>query len=276
MTFIAANNNAECIRVETTDNILNVTMSTKGRNMVSPTLIREYRQVQRLVSANPGHAPDWLVARSDDPFAFNLGGDLEYFSKCIRSNDRQQLAAYAHSCIDVMMDNINGLNSNVVTVAIVDGDALGGGFELALTFDFLIATPRARFGLPEINFGLFPGMGAHALLVNKVGSSTAAKMINEGKTYSAKEMFDEGVVTHLASDNDAEQVLDKLIRTMTPRLDAYLSAKAAMKVVAPVDETKMRNVVEIWTDTAMRINTRNLRFMEKIVDRQDRKVAQKL
>ncbi len=64
----------------------------------------------------------------------------------------------------------------------MQGAALGGGFEALLSFDYIVAEQDATFGLPEILFGLFPGMGAHALLSRKLGSAQADRLIVSNRT----------------------------------------------------------------------------------------------
>ena len=101
-----------------------------------------------------------VVLASDAP-AFNLGGDLELFSRLIRDGNREQLLGYARRCVDGVYHLHNGLGGDVRTIALVQGDALGGGMELALSCHTIVAEEGCGMGLPEVLFGLFPGMGAY-------------------------------------------------------------------------------------------------------------------
>ena len=71
----------------------------------------------------------------------------------------------------ILHRNMLGLGLPLITIALVQGEALGGGFESILSFDVVIAERDARFGLPEAMFGLFPGMGAHSFLSRRLGSA---------------------------------------------------------------------------------------------------------
>src|SRR3546814_2073117 len=82
---------------------------------------------------------------------------------------------------------------------------LGGGFEALMTFDVVVAERQARFGLPEILFGLFPGMGAYSILARRIGHVHAERMILGGKVYSAEEMYDMGLVHVIAETGEGEQ-----------------------------------------------------------------------
>jgi DSF synthase len=126
--------------------------------------------------------------------AFNLGGDLELFSQLIRSNDREHLLAYARRCIDGVYGLHTGLGGDVRTIALVQGDALGGGLEMALACHTIVAEEGVGMGLPEVLFGLFPGMGAYSFLCKRVSPQLAEKIILDGNIYTSDEMYKMGVV----------------------------------------------------------------------------------
>lgn len=87
-------------------------------------------------------------------------------------------------------------------VAAVDGYALGGGLEVALGCDYIIATPRSNFGFPEIKFGLIPGAGGTQLLPQRVGYHKATEMILTGDLISAEEAHEQGLVDEIAKSED--------------------------------------------------------------------------
>lgn len=91
-------------------------------------------------------------------------------------------------------------------VAAVAGPALGGGFELALHADVIVAARSARFGLPEINVGVMPGGGATQRLVRAIGHYRAMKLMLTGEPVSADEAWRLGVVTEVVED---ESLLDR-------------------------------------------------------------------
>ena len=104
----------------------------------------------------------YLVLGSRVPGVFSLGGDLHFFAPDPRAGPRGARRLRL-SCVRILHRNLLAALP-VVTIGLVQGDALGGGFESLLSFDVIVAEKGAKFGLPENLFGLFPGMGAYSLL----------------------------------------------------------------------------------------------------------------
>ena len=135
----------------------------------TPGLLADLSQLRGEIQALVNGAGDeqpllYLVNGSKMPGIFNLGGDLGYFGKHIRARDREGLRRYARDCVDLVYSSSMSLDLPIVLISLVQGDALGGGFEAAMASDIIIAEKSAKFGLPEILFNLFPGMGAYSFL----------------------------------------------------------------------------------------------------------------
>ncbi|MDQ3020388.1 MAG: enoyl-CoA hydratase-related protein [Bacteroidota bacterium] len=116
-------------------------------------------------------------------------------------------------------------------VAAVSGFALGGGCELAMTCDIIIAAESAKFGQPEINLGVIPGAGGTQRLTKAIGKARAMEMILTGKMFSAKAMFEAGLVTKVV-DNDL--YLDEAIElakdiASKPTIAVQLAKEAILK-----------------------------------------------
>ena len=107
---------------------------------------------------------------------------------------RGPLRRYAHACVDVVYQNLCKLDLPLLTIALVQGDALGGGFEAVLTNDVIIAERGSKLGLPEILFNMFPGMGAYSLLCRRLDGTRAQQLILSGRLYEAEELERMGLV----------------------------------------------------------------------------------
>jgi len=220
-----------------------------------------------------GQGIKYIVAASKSVGAFNLGGDLGLFLQLIQNKDKVNLTKYAIACIDVLYNTYTSLDGRVTTISLVQGDALGGGFEGALSSDVLIAERSAKMGMPEILFNLFPGMGAFSLLSRKVGAVQAEKMILGGKLYSAEEMYEAGLVDVLVEDGQGEQAVYDYIKKENRAKNGIRSFRQAKMQSNPVTYSELENIVHIWVDAALRLDTKDLRMIERLVKRQSAKVS---
>ena len=101
------------------------------------------------------------------------------------------------------------LNVEIPVISGVSGYALGGGFELALATDIIVANEKAVFGFPEINLGLMPGLGGTQLLTRIVGGKKASQMIMSGDFISAQEAFDLGIISKIT---ETENLRDETLK----------------------------------------------------------------
>ena len=250
-------------------------VSPTDRPIVTAGLLAELTALQRQIQVEfaeasvSGPSPfSYYVFASRVPGVFNLGGDLATFAECVRSGNRDLVRRYAQACVDIVFHNTNALHLPIVTIALVQGDALGGGFEKAMSFDVLIAEKSAKFGLPEILFNLFPGMGAWSFLSRKIGSAKAERLITSGDLYTAEALFDMGVVDVLAEDGQGEYAASEYIRKESRRHSARLAINQARRRVNPVTLSELSDVVDIWTDAVFRLSDVNLRMMDRIAKSQ--------
>lgn len=201
---------------------------------------------------------------------YSLGGDLNFFLKCIENRDRQLLAYYAKSCIDALYANYIGREFDITTIALVRGNALGGGFEAALSAHVMIAEDKAEFGLPEILFNLFPGMGAYNLLAQRLGVVAAEKMVLGGNLYDAGCMHDMGIVDLLVEDGKGIEAVDTYICQNDNKRRTIANIRKIRQSVSPIDYQKLIDIADIWVDSAFNLSSRDMRLIQRLVNAQDR------
>ncbi len=212
----------------------------------------------------------FMVLGSRFPGVFNLGGDLEMFAECIERRDRDTLLRYGVACCEIVDRIWHSNDMNIINIGLAQGDALGGGLEALLCFDVIIAERQARFGLPEVLFGLFPGMGAFSVLSRRVGPLLARRMIMEGQVYTAEEMYEMGIVTQVVEEGEGEAATVRWIKDHISHHAGYVGINRAGRRVNPLTLTELTDIVEAWTDTAMSLPSRDLRMMRRLASAQTR------
>ncbi|OWJ58069.1 crotonase/enoyl-CoA hydratase family protein [Inquilinus limosus] len=266
------------VELDPVDRIYWCQMRPEGRPSFTPELLQDIndmqRSLQRLFASRADEAQtpfDYYVLASSVPGTYNLGGDLGLFADKIRAGDRTALRRYGHLCIEAIHRNAIAFDLPVVTIALVQGDALGGGFESALAHDMIVAERSAKMGLPEILFNLFPGMGAYSFLSRRLGVVAAERMIASGRIYSAEELHEMGVVDLLAEDGQGAETLRDHLAWHRRRRNALMSMYQVRRRVNPVTFQELQDVVEIWIDAALRLEEGDLRKMARLTAAQDRR-----
>lgn len=142
--------------------------------------------------------------------AFAAGADIKEMAtqSAIDMYIRDQFATW---------DNIRKIKKPII--AATSGFVLGGGCELSMTCDMIVAAECTKFGQPEIKIGIIPGAGGTQRLTRAIGKARAMEMILTGRMYSAREMFEAGLVSRVADDEvflEEAQALAKEIASMPP------------------------------------------------------------
>jgi DSF synthase len=247
----------------------------------NPTLLAEARDLQRAIEASGGQVRvrgaercfRYVVLGSSVPGVFSLGGDLELFMRLIRTRDRAGLERYGRECVDVCYHHVVHYGLPVTTVSLVQGEALGGGMESALSSEFVIAERSAKFGLPEVLFGLFPGMGAHNLIGRRLGVKTAEQMILSGVTWTGEELHAKGLVDVLAEDGQGESALYEFTRSHARKSSTHTALQRIRDRHYAVSHQELLSILDIWCDAAMDLTEAQLKIMDRLVRAQRRRVT---
>jgi DSF synthase len=248
-------------------------MNPKGRAAFNPALLKDFKRWQKLIARDFGPGKiglEFLVLGSRVPGVFCYGGDLDLFVQLIQAQDRTGLIKYGKACVRILKRNMDALGLPMITIGLVQGDALGGGWEALLSFDVVIAEKGSKFSLPEVMFGLFPGMGAHALLSRKLGQGRANRMIMSGDSFTAEQLHHLGLVDVLAEPGQGVEAVRTYIRREHKRHAGLVGARQAMRRVDPVPLAELEEIVTIWADTALRLKPADLKLMQRLVNAQSR------
>lgn len=215
----------------------------------------------------------FLVLASQLPGIFNLGGDLSLFLRLIAAQDRDTLTRYAHACVDGQYRISVNLDLPICTIALVQGDALGGGFEAALAHNVIIAEKSVKFGLPEVLFNLFPGMGAYSFLSRRLDAARAERMILSGRLYTAEELYEMGVVDVLAEPGHGVEAVHQFVTRYERTNRTHQAVAKARQMINPVTREELIRITDLWVDTALSLSPADLRKMQHLAKAQNRRWA---
>ncbi len=248
-------------------------MRPSCRPSFTPPMLGDFENWQDLIGKNfgPEKLPlRYLLLGSRAPGVFCFGGDLELFAQLIRRGDRDGLRHYGYRCVRILERNIRALDLPLITIGLVQGQALGGGFEALLSFDFIIAEKGATFGLPEIMFGLFPGMGAHVILTRKLGAAMADRLILSNEVWTAERMYELGIVDVVVEDGAGVEAAREFMVKSERKHQGLVAAKKATRIAAPTPLAELCQIVDLWADAALDLAASDLKLMQRLASAQTR------
>jgi enoyl-CoA hydratase/carnithine racemase len=133
-----------------------------------------------------------------------------------------------------------------VTIAAVHGACLGGGFELALACDMIIADKMARFAFPELRLGFIPGFGGIPRLKRDLGNAFVRDLLFTGRTVNATRAQAVGLVAQLAGEGEALRIARSTAAQIT-KYDAVTRA-AAKKFIKPIPHDELRREIDLFCE----------------------------
>lgn len=253
-------------------NIMWMMLRAAPRPCFNQGLLTEIMHLAR-TARDSGLQIDFWVTGSLVPELFNVGGDLSFFVDAIRSGHRDVLMSYARSCIDCIWEMYNGYGTGAISIAMVEGSALGGGLEAALAHHFTLAQRGVKLGFPEVAFNLYPGMGGYSLVARKAGMLVAEELISTGESHTAEWFAEKGLVDQVFEPGDAFLATRTFIDVMRPKLNAMRALVRTRQRVLPLSRSELLDITEDWARSAFTIETKDLAYMERLVMMQNRRVS---
>jgi enoyl-CoA hydratase len=169
----------------------------KALNALSPQVLDDIAAATRAVVASP--AARCLLVTGAGERAFVAGADIAAMS-AMSALEARDFALKGHETLRALEI------APFPVIALVNGYALGGGCELALACDFVVASEKAAFGQPEVNLGICPGFGGTQRLARIVGTSMALELVTTGRQVKADEAHRIGLANHVVP---ADALLEK-------------------------------------------------------------------
>jgi enoyl-CoA hydratase/3-hydroxyacyl-CoA dehydrogenase len=183
----------ETVQLETRGDTAIAWLANPPANSISPQLLTDLKKLWEHVEAQDEIRA--LVIASSNPMLYCAGADIKSFTKMDEAGGRQLLDD-GHALMRAFG------TSSTVTIAAVNGLALGGGCELSMACDVRLAADSATFGQPEINLGIIPGFGGTQRLPRLVGPAKALEMNLVGEAISADEAYEFGLVNRVVPDHE--------------------------------------------------------------------------
>jgi enoyl-CoA hydratase len=188
-----------------------------------------------------------VIIHSRQPAGFSAGADLrELYSKAAALTTAQRTAGvreFLHRIHAVL----NALDASpLTTIAAVHGVVFGGGFEVALACDLIVADKMARFCFPELRLGLVPGFGGIPRLKRDLGNAIVRDLLLTGRSINAKKALETGLVSQLSGEGEALRVA-RATAAQVAKFDRATSV-AAKRFVKPIPREELREEIDLFCE----------------------------
>jgi enoyl-CoA hydratase/carnithine racemase len=188
-----------------------------------------------------------VIVYSRQPAGFSAGADLrELYAKALPlTPDRR--AAGVREFLERIHAVLNALDASpLTTIAAVHGVVFGGGFELALACDLIVADKMARFCFPELRLGLVPGFGGIPRLKRDAGNAVVRDLLLTGRSINAAKALDTGLVSQISAEGEALR-LARATAAQIAKFDRTASA-AAKRFLKPIPREELRQEIDVFCE----------------------------
>lgn len=263
----------EHVRIEYQEDRKTLIMSLcpRPRACATPQTIDGTRIAMNWVRDLNARAPDsvrHVILASDTPGVFSLGGDLDLFVSCIVKGDRETLLAYALNCVRTGHMFQTGLDGTVSTTSVVSGYALGGGLEGAACCQTIIAEHGSVLQLPEIKFGMFPGMGAISYLTRRAPGNHVRRMVETGDPIDIQEAYDVRMIDELTPRGLGIATAHRVNAGLAQGFHARMATRYALALAQGPTLLELESIARAWVEVAFKIDLRDMRLMNRLASQQ--------
>lgn len=215
----------------------------------------------------------FFAYRASGPI-FTFGGDLDFYLACIAKGDHAALQEYARLSIEAVLGNASSLYGSAITLATIEGKAVGGGIDAPLSCNVVIAEEQVSFSYPEIKFNHFP-IAAVAVLSRRMGSKQAHKLLTTAAELSASEFEAAGALDAVVPVGTGEAWLRKYaaetLRMHGARLNLF---EAFYRRRANEFKTELKLLAEAWSTYMLKLTPMEISRLQRVSVGQDRVLQQ--
>ena len=236
----------QAISWELKDGIIELALHRTPCNEIGSLTLEELEKFVAVLEASnyEAHA---LILHSTLKCGFCAGADLRELYQRSQNMDRQAAAAGVREFLQRIHTVMNKLDAApVTTIAAVHGVTFGGGFELALVSDLIVADKMARFCFPELRLGLVPGFGGIPRLKRDLGNAVVRDLLLTGRSFNAIKGQQIGLISQVVAEGEALRVA----RATAAQLGKFdrRTAIAAKQFVKPIPYAELEKEIEIFCD----------------------------
>jgi enoyl-CoA hydratase len=228
------------------DSILELELHRPPLNEIGSEMLGELEQFVQALGALEGGTRAVVVTSALEA-GFSAGADLRELYRRTRGLDPAERNAGVRDFLERIHRVLNTLDAApVTTIAAVHGVCFGGGLELALVCDVIVADRLARFCLPELRLGLIPGFGGIPRLKRDLGNAVVRDLLLTGRSLNAQRAYEAGLVSQLAGAGEAAR-LARATAAQTKKFDRETVA-AAKRFLKPIPYAELRQEIELFCE----------------------------
>jgi enoyl-CoA hydratase len=232
------------------DGVIEVSLHRKPCNEIGSESLAEF---ERLAAALPDLEQDAhsLVFYSTLDSGFSAGADLRELFRRAQEVSKTEAVTAIRGFLERIHHVMNTLDASpLTTIAAVHGVTFGGGFELALTCDLIIADQTARFCFPELRLGLIPGFGGIPRLKRDLGNAVVRDLLLTGRSFNSTKAQQIGLVSQVVREGEALRVA-RATAQQAGKFDRG-TTMAAKRFVKPVPYDDLQREIEIFCQLFIR------------------------
>ncbi len=228
------------------DGVLELTLDREPANEIGSAMLAELEKFVAALDALAGETSVCIIA-SARKHGFSAGADLRELYHAAAPLREKERVAGVRRFLERIHAVLNALDAMpMVTMAAVHGVCFGGGLELALACDMIIADKMARFAFPELRLGLIPGFGGIPRLKRDLGNAFVRDLLLTGRSVNATRAHTVGLVAQLAGEGEALRVA-RATAEQIKKFDAGTRI-AAKKFIKPIPHEELRREIEIFCE----------------------------
>jgi enoyl-CoA hydratase/carnithine racemase len=234
------------LRWDWRDAIVELTLDHEPANEIGTETLAD---LEKFAAAIPALAPETsaCIISSARKQGFSAGADLRELYRAAEPLFEKERLAGVRKFLERIHAVLNAIDAApFVTIAAVHGICFGGGFELALACDIIIADKMARFAFPELRLGLIPGFGGIPRLKRDLGNAFVRDLLLTGRSVNAARAQAVGLVAQLAAEGEAFKIAHSTAAQIT-KFDVVTRA-AAKKFIKPIPHDELRREIDLFCE----------------------------